>query len=81
MRTAALRKAMQITDPAPFGDVTLAPSILTGRSEAELARAMADALLEGQPDSGTEALRHLRMVFPQSPLTVRVAALGAMMRR
>ena len=81
MRTAALRKTMRITDPDPFGDVTLAPSSMTGRSEAELARAMADALLEAQPASGAEALRHLRLVFPQSPLTVRIAALGAMMRR
>ena len=81
MRTAALRQTMQIMDPAPFGDVTLAPSIVTGRSEAELARAMADALLDAQPESGAEALRHLRLVFPQSPLTVRIAALDAMMRR
>jgi hypothetical protein len=81
MRTAALRQIMQIMDPAPFGDVTLAPSNMAGRSEAELARTMADALLDAQPASGAEALRHLRLVFPQSPLTVRIAALGAMMRR
>jgi hypothetical protein len=80
MRTA-LRQTMQIADPNPFGDVTLAPSSMTGCSEAELARAMADALLEAQPASDAEALRHLRLVFPQSPLTVRIAALGAMMRR
>jgi hypothetical protein len=81
MRAAALRQTMQIMDPAPFGDVTLAPLIVTGRSEAELARAMADALLDAQPASGAEALRHLRLVFPQSPLTVRIASLDAMMRR
>jgi hypothetical protein len=81
MRTAALRSTMQILDPVPFGDVTLAPSKMTGRSEAELARAMADALLDTPPASGAEALRHLRLVFPQSPLTVRIAALDAMMRR
>ena len=75
------RQTLQIVDPDPFGDVTLAPSSLTGRPEALLARDMADALLEAQPTSGAEALRHLRLVFPQSPLTVRIAALGAMMRR
>ena len=74
-------QAWQIVDPDPFGDVTLAPSTLTGRPEALLARDMAGALLEAQPQSGAEALRHLRLVFPQSPLTVRIAALGAMMRR
>ena len=71
----------QIVNPDPFGDVTLAPSTLTGRPEALLARDMAGALLEAQPQSGADALRHLRLVFPQSPLTVRIAALGAMMRR
>jgi hypothetical protein len=30
-----------IEDPMPFGDVALAPSAATGRSEAELARAIA----------------------------------------
>jgi len=81
MRTAVLRQTLQIADPDPFGDVTLAPSHMTGRSEAELAHAMFDALLDAQPTSGAEALRHLRLVFPQSPLTVRIAALDAMMRR
>jgi hypothetical protein len=75
------RQTRQIADPDPFGDVTLAPSRMTGRSEAELARAVADALLEAQATSGAEALQYLRLVFPQSPLTVRIAALGAMMRR
>ena len=75
------RQTWQIVNPDPFGDVTLAPSTLTGRPEALLARDMAGALLEAQPQSGADALRHLRLVFPQSPLTVRIAALGAMMRR
>ena len=74
------RQTWQIVDLDPFGAVTLAPSTLTGRPEALLARDMAGALLEAQPQSGAEALRHLRLVFPQSPLTVRIAALGAIMR-
>jgi hypothetical protein len=81
MHSAGLGQTIKIADPDPFGDVTLAPSSMTGRSEAALARDMADALMEAQPASGAEALRHLRLVFPQSPLTVRIAALGAMMRR
>ena len=65
----------------PFGDVPLAPYALTKRTEAELARAMAEHLLTAQPESGADALRALRESFPSSPLTVRVAALAALMRR
>ena len=42
---------------------------------------MADALINAQPSTGTEALSLLRRLFPDSPLTVRVAALDALMRR
>jgi hypothetical protein len=54
---------------------------MTGVPQAELARSMADYLLETSPDSGAEALSLLRRMFPDSPLTVRVAALAALMRR
>jgi hypothetical protein len=33
------------------------------------------------PGSGTEALRQLRAAFPDSPLTLRVAALNLLIRR
>jgi hypothetical protein len=81
MRTLALRHTLQIADPDPFGDVTLAPSGMTGRSEAVLARDMAAALLDAPQGTDTQALRPVRLVFPQTPLTVRMAALAAMMRR
>jgi hypothetical protein len=64
-----------------FGDVTLAPMMMTGRSEAELARAMAEHLQAARPGSGAEALRALRGAFPDSPLTARVSALADLMRR
>jgi hypothetical protein len=70
-----------LTEAAPFGDVPLAPYALTKRTEAELARAMAEHLLAAQPASGSDALQALRHSFPGSPLTVRVAALAALMRR
>ena len=35
--------------PDPFGDMTLAPFAMTGRTEAELARAMAEHLRDGPP--------------------------------
>jgi hypothetical protein len=74
-------KTLRISDPDPFGDVTLAPKAATGRSESELAQSMAKALLGAGPATGAEALNMLRRLFPDSPLTLRVAALDAIMRR
>jgi hypothetical protein len=74
-------RTIRISDPQPFGDVTLAPSIATGVSEGQLARAMVEALHQAPPQTGAEALKVLRALFPASPLTVRVAALTASMRR
>jgi hypothetical protein len=71
----------QTVSPEPLGDMTLAPLMMTGRSEAELARAMAEHLRAARPGSGAEALRTLRSAFPHSPLTLRVTALAALMRR
>lgn len=73
--------ALRIDEPAPLGEVTLAPRPLTGRSEAELARAMAEQLLSSESLSDAEALARLRQSFPQAPLTVRVAALAAIVGR
>lgn len=70
-----------VQTPEPLGDVTLAPAMMTGRTEAELARAMADHLSAARPGSGAEALQALRNAFPSSPLTLRVTALAALMRR
>jgi hypothetical protein len=72
---------LRVTEPLPFGDVVLAPRELTGMSQADLARSMAEHLLETAPGSASEALAALRRAFPQSPLTTRVAALAALMRR
>jgi len=67
--------------PEPLGDMTLAPKTMTGRTEAELACAMAEHLRAARPGSGAEALRALRNAFPNSPLTLRVTALAGLMRR
>jgi len=77
----AFRHIVKIAEPDPLGDVTLVPAATSGRSEAEMARSMAAALLDAGPASGAEALSILRRIFPDSPLTVRVAALDAIMRR
>jgi|GEM_PF-1503235 len=81
MTMLARRKTVRVTDPEPFGNVTLAPALMTGQSETQLARAMAQALVEQQPSTASQALSRLRALFPESPLTVRVAALNALMRR
>ncbi|MGD9925370.1 MAG: hypothetical protein AB7V13_28555 [Pseudorhodoplanes sp.] len=81
MTMLATRRTVRIAEPDPFGEVTLAPAFMTGQSETQLARAMAHALVEAQPASASQALRHLRSLFPDSPLTVRVSALNALMRR
>jgi hypothetical protein len=57
------------------------PFALTPLGEADLAVAMSEYLRAARPGSGAEALRTLRRAFPDSPLTLRVAALGALMRR
>jgi hypothetical protein len=47
--------------------------------EQDLARAMAERIRAGT--SHAEALRELRAAFPDSPLTLRVAALAMLARR
>ena len=76
--------ALQVSpslSPEPLGDMTLAPFEMTQRTEADLARAMAAHLKGERPGSGAEALSTLRRAFPDSPLTLRVTALAALMRR
>ena len=65
----------------PLGSVTLAPSAMTGCSEAELARSMAEAVSDAGQRSPSRALRELRDTFPDMPLTLRVAALHELLRR
>ena len=70
-----------VDEPAQFGDVALAPLGLTGRSEAELARAMAAHLMAVTPTSNAEALKALRTTFPSTSLSTRLAALSGLVRR
>ncbi len=70
-----------VSEPVPVGDVSLAPAAATGRSEAELARAMAECLFAAAPQPDAEALRVPRLAFPHSPLAARLGALAAMLRR
>jgi hypothetical protein len=72
---------LSTVDAPPFGDMPLAPFAMTKRTEADLASAMVEHLHGTRLASGSEALNALRRAFPDSPLTVRVMALGALMRR
>ena len=89
MSVAEHRHTIHLADPLPLGEVVLAPASLTGRSETQSAEAMADSVTEtyadtmeeDYPTSAAQALRHLRALFPEHPLTMRVAALNALMRR
>ena len=79
--TAYILSPSVTPDALLIGDMPLAPYAMTGRTEAELARAMAEHLLTANPTSGAKALAVLREAFPDSPLTVRVAALAALAGR
>jgi len=81
MRAAAAQSTIRIQEPVPLGDMSLAPPELTGVSQAELARSMAEYLLASAPRTDAQGLGFLRRAFPHAPLTARVAALAALMKR
>jgi hypothetical protein len=56
---------------APAGDL----------SRGAQTRAMIERIVAARPASDAEALRVLRAAYPDSPLGLRVAALGLLMRR
>jgi hypothetical protein len=77
----SLRRVVRVQPPVPLGDVTMVPAALSGRAEAEMARAMAAALAEFELPSAADVLGRLRQAFPLAPLSARIAALGVMMER
>jgi hypothetical protein len=77
----ARRVTLRIQPPVPFGDVTLVPATLTGRPEADLARAMAAALADVEAPTAADVYNRLRQAFPLTPLSARVAALATLMDR
>jgi hypothetical protein len=77
----ARRITLRIQPPIPFGDVTMVPASLSGRSEAEMARAMAAALADVEAPTAADVFHRLRQAFPFAPLSARVAALSALMER
>ena len=75
------RVTLRVHPPKPLGDVTIMPSPLSGRPEAEMARAMAAALGDVDAPTAAEVYSRLRQAFPFAPLSVRVGALAGLMDR
>jgi hypothetical protein len=78
---AARRVTLRVLPPTPFGDVTMVPATLSGRSESDLARAMTAALADVEAPAATDVYRQLRVSFPFASLSARVTALGYIMER
>jgi len=78
---AARRITLRVQPPVPFGDVALVPAPLSGRPEADMARAMAAALGDIDAPTAADVYNRLRAAFPMAPLTARVAALANLMER
>lgn len=78
---AARRITLRVQPPMPFGDVTMVPATLSGRPEAEMARAMTKAFAEVEAPTTADVLNRLRQSFPRAPLLTRVTALNIVMER
>ena len=75
----ATRITLRVKSPAPLGDVTMVPAPLSGRSEAEMARAMAAALADDESATAADVYSRVRQAFPFAPLSARVGALAMLM--
>ncbi len=78
---SARRVTLRVQPPVPLGEVTMLPACMTGRPEADMARAMAAALADIDAPSAADVYNRLRQSFPLAPLGARVAALGVIMDR
>jgi hypothetical protein len=75
------RVTLRVQPPVPFGDVTIMPAFLSGRPEADMARAMAAALADVEAPTAAEVYNRLRQAFPLAPLSARINALATLMDR
>jgi hypothetical protein len=57
------RRIIRVQPPAPLGEVTVAPAALTGRAEADVARAMAAALADAEAASAADISNRWRQAF------------------
>ena len=77
----ARRITLRVQPPVAFGDVTMVPAGLSGRTEADMAHAIAAAFADVEAPTAAEIYGRLRQSFPLAPLGARVAALGVIMER
>ena len=78
---ATRRITLRVEPPMPFGEVIMVPATLSGRPEADMARAMTTAFADRETPSAADVFNRLRQRFPRAPLQTRVAALGVVMER
>jgi hypothetical protein len=78
---SARHVTLRVQSPAPFGEVTIVPSPISGRPDGTMAEAMTTALAAVDAPTASEILKTLRQSFPQTPLSARVAALRVVMKR
>jgi hypothetical protein len=72
---------LRVQPPVPYGEVTMVPAGLSGRPEADMARAMAAAFADIEAPTAAEIYDRLRQTFPAAPLSARVGALAVIMER
>lgn len=58
------RRIIRVHQPAPLGEVTVAPAALTGLAEADTARAMAAALADVEAKRAARLSSRWRQAFP-----------------
>jgi hypothetical protein len=75
------RRIIRVQPPAPLGEVTVAPAALTGRAEADMARAMTAVLADVEAPNAAGLSNHGRQAFPLAPPGAGTTALGMMMER
>jgi hypothetical protein len=78
---APRRVTLRVKPPVPFGDITMVPAPLSGRSEAEMARAIAAALAADEPATAADAYGAVRQAFPFAPPSARLSALAMLMEK
>jgi hypothetical protein len=77
----ARRITLRVKPPIPLGEVAMVPAPLSGRSEAEMARAMAAALSDDESATAADVYSRVRQAFPFAPLSARLGALAMLMDR
>jgi hypothetical protein len=78
---APRRVTLRVKPPILFGDITMVPAPLSGRSEAEMARAIAAALAADEPATAADAYGAVRQAFPFAPPSARLSALAMLMEK